>query len=186
MRVVDGATGADAVFLPDIAGEASPVADRVCFPGEKGRAYRCAKVGSAQLELLGPEELANGSIGLQFDDTGKRAMYEIIHEIPGSDRTRRASTYCVAGLPSEAPCRQPPAWVFTAAGSLAMLLGRAWLIATGSGSGVEVFDLDAGTKLRIPGRAFFTVKSIPGRPRALLVFQQEGSSWKAWLAELPP
>jgi hypothetical protein len=178
--IVDGATGAGALWLSNTDSVGSPIADRACFPVEK-EGYRCARVGDSAFEVLGPLGDPNSWLGLVFDDTGKRAMYTLVHETAGDDGIDQG-TY-VADF--EAKTVQRVMGVGLRSGGVIKLLSGGRVIAAGSASGVEIWDIDAATSMKIPGNAFYGVDPVAGAPRSLFVFEEQGSTWKAYRADLP-
>jgi hypothetical protein len=177
--VVDGATGLGAPWLSDDDPIGSPIADRACFPVEK-EGYRCAKMGETALEVLGPPGDPNSWLGLVFDDTGKRALYTLVHETSTGDGIDQA-TY-VADF--DAQTVQRVIGPGLRSGGVIKLLSGGRVIAAGSASGVEIWDLDAGTSMKIPGNAFYGVDPVFGVPRSLFVFEEDGGGWKAYRADL--
>lgn len=161
---IDGETGAATIWaegVDDIV--ASRDADRLCYA--RARVVFCRRDGAAEERVA-----ADGSY-LQLDDTGRVlvfASYGVFFVADTSARTVRALSD-VKGH----------------SGGVTTLLSGGGAFATGSGSGVEVFDLAARTRIVVPGSAFYGVRPLPGRPRSLLIEKEVSVGQDLYLAELP-
>jgi hypothetical protein len=164
---VDGETGAASVVLEDasdVMGTAA--ADRLCYT--RDGALLCRAID-------GPEErIADDAAYPQLDETGRTLVYStrgVFFAADLRDKTVRA----LSGVTGHS-------------GGVVAVLSGGDFFATGSASGVEVFDLRTKTKLVIPGGSFYGVRPVPGRPRALFI-QKERSDHVTndlFVAELPP
>src|SRR5262249_29722297 len=137
---LDGETGAATVLVEDPSDVvASAAADRICYT--RSDTVFCRAVD-------GPEErVADEGTGLHLDDTGRVLVFS----------TR--GVFLVADL--QAKTVRAMIGVTGHTGGIVAVLSGGEAFATGSASGVDVFDLRAKTKLVIPGGSFYGVHAIP-------------------------
>lgn len=170
---IDGTTGTAAIWLEnvdDLVG--SKTADRFCYKRRSTNANRLDEPVFCRAENGVEERVADEGYGLQLDDTGHTLLFGTRGVFFVADTTEKT----VRGLST----------VVGHSGGVQAVLSGGDAIATGSATGVEVFDLRAKTKLMIPGSAFYGVRAIPGRPRSLTIEKEVNNLQDLYLAELPP
>lgn len=164
---VDGETGAATVLLEDPSDiVASSAADRVCYTKKDGIFCRAVD---------GPDErVADEGAYLQLDDTGRTLVFSTRGVFFAADLNTK-TVRALSGVTGHS-------------GGIVAVLSGGEAFATGSSSGVEVFDLRAKTKLVIPGGSFYGVHPVPGRARSLFIEKEQSNNVveDLYLAELPP
>ncbi len=173
--VIDGLTGAASVLTQGysfVVG--SPIADRACVQ-RRDNTIDCIHVNprTADTVFRGGTR-APFDVFSNIDDTGARLMFGAGPNVMVADFASRT-------------VRAVPAITLPWGGSLTLLSGG-HVLATGSSTSADLYDLEAGWWMSVPIARSYTVKPVWHRPRSVLVARQPwvASPSDLYFDEVPP
>jgi hypothetical protein len=160
VRVRDGVTGATFELVRGLhsAHVLSPTGDRVCWHEEETDHVSCLRASDRGLEKIWQGDAS----GLQIDAEGKRML------VTGTVQVKADYVPVMLVVDFATGTIRALDGPRLKSGGSVSLMSSGVLVASGSSSGIEIFDVDAGARWFAARSPFYSAYAIAGQPRRLI------------------